>query len=152
MKSDVVILTAEDDDGHFLLIKKNLRREGISNKIIRFANGLELWKFLTQKGDGPVRKENKSYLLLLDIRMPKIDGIEVLRRIKADPLLKKIPVIMITTTSNPEDVEICHNLGCAMYVVKPVEYETFVEAIRKVGMFLSIVEIPQIRQTAKETV
>ena len=146
MRSDVVILTAEDDDGHFLLIKKNLRREGISNEIIRFSNGLELWDFLNRQGEGPVRKENKSYLLLLDIRMPKIDGIEVLRRIKVDPLLKKIPVIMITTTGNPEDVDLCHNLGCSMYVVKPVEYESFVEAIRKVGMFLSIVEMPQIRQ------
>lgn len=144
MKSNVVILAAEDDDGHFLLIKKNLRREGISNEILRFSNGMELWDFLTLKGPGPVREPNKAYLLLLDIRMPMVDGIEVLRRMKSDPLLKKIPVIMITTTGNSEDVDLCHNLGCSMYVVKPVEYEGFVESIRKIGMFLSIVEIPQV--------
>ena len=123
MKSDVVILAAEDDDGHFLLIKKNLRREGISNEIIRFSNGLELWNFMQGKVDGAGMEPNRGYLLLLDIRMPKVDGIEVLRRIKSDPELKKIPVIMITTTGNPEDVDVCHSLGCSMYVVKPVEYE-----------------------------
>jgi len=147
MKSNVVILAAEDDDGHFLLIKKNLRREGISNEIIRFANGMELWDFLSQKGPGPVREDNKAYLLLLDIRMPMVDGIEVLRRIKDDAVLKKIPVIMVTTTGNTEDVDLCHNLGCSMYVVKPVEYEGFVESIRKIGMFLSIIEVPQVMAT-----
>ena len=93
-----------------------------------------------------IAHRHRPDVILMDIRMPKIDGIEVLRRIKNDPLLKKIPVIMITTTGNPEDVDLCHNLGCSMYVVKPVEYESFVEAIRKVGMFLSIVEMPQVRQ------
>jgi len=144
MKKEGVILIAEDDEGHFELIKRSLQRAGVCNQILRFADGQETLDFLFVRGDGPKRESDKEYLLLLDIRMPKIDGVEVLEEVKKDPELKKIPVIMLTTTDDPRTVERCHKLGCSVYIVKPVEYQDFADAVRKVGLLLSVVEIPQI--------
>lgn len=144
MKKEVNILIAEDDMGHAALIRKNLIRAGITNSIIHFKDGQEVLDFLFNVGDGPHREKGISYLLLLDIRMPKVDGVEVLRRIKADKELKKIPVIMITTTDDPREVVKCHEYGCSNYITKPVDYEKFVESIKKLGYFLMVVEIPAI--------
>ncbi len=144
MNKEGVILIAEDDEGHFELIKRTLQRAGVCNEILRLADGQETLDFLFIKGDGPKREPNKEYLLLLDIRMPKIDGVEVLEKLKQDSELKKIPVIMLTTTDDPITIERCHGFGCSVYIVKPVEYEDFTDAVRKIGLFLSVVEIPQI--------
>ena len=144
MRRDVIILVAEDDDGHFSLIQKNLQRSGIWNDMVRFVDGQEALDFLFMKNGGPKREHSHKYLLLLDIRMPKVDGIEVLEKIKQDGELRKMPVIILTTTDDPREIERCHRLGCSIYIVKPVEYEGFIDAIRKVGLFLSVVEIPQI--------
>src|ERR1035437_5613993 len=94
---EVIILIAEDDDGHAELIKAGLEDSGICNQIIRFPNGEEVWHFISCTGDKEVRDKNKSYLLLLDINMPKMNGEEVLVRIKSDQELKEMPVIMLTT-------------------------------------------------------
>jgi CheY-like chemotaxis protein len=136
----VVILLAEDDEGHTALIKKNLKRAGIENEIIHFMDGQETLDFLFDKKKG--RKLGMAYLLLLDIRMPKVDGVEVLRQVKADNELKKMPVIIITTTDDPREVSRCHELGCSSYVTKPIDYNKFVEAIRQLGLFLLVVEVP----------
>jgi len=144
MRKEIHIIIAEDDDGHAALINKNLRRAGIENEIIRFADGQQVLDFLFRKGDGPHRKAGDSYLLLLDIRMPKVDGIEVLRQLKADEELRKIPVIMVTTTDDPREVEHCHLLGCSNYITKPVDYDKFVNAVRQLGLFLMIVQVPVI--------
>ena len=144
MKKEVVIIIAEDDDGHAKLIQKNLRRSGISNKIKHFKDGKDTLNFFFKEGKGPHRENHCSYLLLLDIKMPKIDGIEVLRKLKNDEELCKIPVIIITTTDDPNEIEICHELGCNNYVTKPIDYDRFIEMIRRMGLFLSIVEIPKI--------
>lgn len=134
---------AEDDEGHAGLIQKNLKRAGIVNEIIHFRDGQAILDFLQQKGDGPVRNRDTSYVLLLDIRMPKLSGIEVLEQVKADPELRLLPVTMITTTDDPREVERCHALGCNNYISKPVEYENFVNAMRQLGLFLSVVQIPR---------
>ncbi len=144
MNGTVVILVAEDDDGHAVLIEKNLRRAGIDNEIIRFADGQQLIDFLFFQGPGPHRKRGNPYVLLLDIRMPTVDGIEVLRRLKADEELRKLPVIMLTTTDDPRDVDRCHQLGCGVYIAKPVESDRFVEAIRQLGLLLRVVQVPRI--------
>ena len=144
MKKEVVILIAEDDEGHAGLIRKNLVRAGISNELLHFKDGQEIMDFLMQKGDGLKRQPDTAYVLLLDIRMPKLDGTEVLTQVKADPELRKIPVIMITTTDDPREVENCHVLGCSSYITKPVDYENFVNAIRQLGLFLAVVQIPKL--------
>ena len=94
MVDEVVILIVEDDDGHALLTEKNLRRAGIRNEMLRFKDGQEILDFLFRKGEGRKRENQAAYLLLLDIRIPKIDGVEVLRQIKQDGELRKIPVII----------------------------------------------------------
>jgi len=146
MKKEVVILIAEDDEGHAALIKKNLKRAGISNEIVHFKDGAEALDFLVgSNGGGPHRKPNVAYMLLLDIRMPKVDGVEVLRQVKGHEELRKMPVIMITTTDDPREVENCHTLGCSNYITKPIDYEKFVESIRQLGLFLMVVEVPQLK-------
>lgn len=131
---------AEDDEGHSALIKKNLKRAGIENEIIHFKDGQGTLDFLFNKKNG--RKLKMAYLLLLDIRMPKVDGVEVLRQVKADNELKKMPVIIITTTDDPREVSRCHELGCSNYVTKPIDYDKFMDAIRQLGLFLLVVEVP----------
>ena len=92
MTNDVVILIADDDPGHIRLIEKNLSRAGLHNSIQKFEDGQQVLDFFFGKGKGPRRKRDVSYLLLLDIRMPKVDGIEVLRQLKEDKALRRIPV------------------------------------------------------------
>lgn len=142
---EVVILIAEDDAGHARLIEKNLTRAGLHNNIVRFDNGQVVLDFLFRRGPGPHRVSQIPYLLLLDIRMPQVDGVEVLRQIKEDPELRKIPVLMLTTTDDPREVERCHAIGCASYIVKPVDYDKFAEAIKSLGLYISLVEVPQIK-------
>jgi CheY-like chemotaxis protein len=140
----VVILVAEDDSGHARLIEKNLTRAGLNNSIVRFDNGQAVLDFLFRRGSGPQRAAEAPYLLLLDIRMPQVDGIEVLRQIKQHEELRKIPVIILTTTDDPREVERCHSIGCASYIVKPVDYNKFAEAIKGLGLYISLVQVPEI--------
>lgn len=141
---EVVILIAEDDAGHARLIEKNLTRAGLRNPIQRFDNGQAVLDFLLRNGDGARRTVETPYLLLLDIRMPQVDGIEVLRQLKQHAELRKIPVIMLTTTDDPREVERCHAIGCSSYIVKPVDYDKFAEAIKSLGLYLSLVKVPEI--------
>ncbi len=144
MHTDVIILVAEDDEGHANLIRKNLKRAGIVNEVLLFKDGQEIINFLFGKGEEPHRKSGEAYILLLDIRMPKIDGVQVLELVKADPSLKKLPVIMITTTDDPREIGSCHEMGCSSYITKPIDYDNFVNAIRQLGLFLSVVQVPTI--------
>jgi len=147
MQKEVCILIAEDDDGHASLIERNLRRAGVHNRIERFVDGQQVLDYLHQqeaKASDAERTKDEAFLLLLDINMPKRDGIDVLTEVKMSPVLRKIPVIMITTTDDPREVDKCHQLGCNSYVTKPVEYEGFVNAIRQLGLFLMVVEVPKV--------
>lgn len=81
-------------------------------------------------------------MLLLDINLPLIGGVDVLRQLKADPTTARIPTIMLTTTDDPREVAQCYELGCSVYIVKPLKYETFVEAMRRLGLFLEIIQVP----------
>ncbi len=146
---EVSILLAEDDAGHARLIAKNLARAGLNNPIQRFQNGQDILDFLFQRGAPPHRRADAAYLLLLDIRMPKVDGVEVLRQVKSDEHLRRIPVVMLTTTEDPREVERCHLIGCNNYIVKPVEYDKFAEAIQQLGMFVSLVQVPEIGEKSE---
>jgi len=144
MKDEVVIVIAEDDEGHGTLITKNLRRSGITNELVWLKDGQETLDYFFKRGKGPCRTNGVPHLLILDIRMPRVDGVEVLSQMKTDPELRKVPVIVVTTTDDPKEVEMCHKLGCNTYITKPVEYTRFVEAIRQLGLFLTVVQVPRI--------
>lgn len=139
-----VILIAEDDEGHAILMRQNLTAAGVENPIKHFRDGQAVLDFLFQRGPGPVREAGQTYLVVLDIRMPKVDGVEVLRRIKADAGLRKMPVIMLTTTDDAREVARCHELGCSVYLQKPVDYDRFAEAMRRLGLFIMLMQLPAV--------
>ena len=140
MSENASILIAEDDAGHFALVKKNLWRTCVVSEINHFRDGEELLQFLFPKSSGAGISSGHDYLLLLDIRLPGKDGIEVLRMIKEDAELRKMPVIMLTTSSDPTDIDRCYELGCSAYIKKPRDYTDFMEAVEFMGQVLSIPE------------
>jgi CheY-like chemotaxis protein len=137
MDKDKVIIIAEDDTGHSLLMTRNLRRAGIANEIIHFADSKELLDFLFMTHKTLKRDPQVSYVLLLDMRMPKIDGLEVLRRIKQDKNLKVMPVIAISTTDEPDVIAESYKLGCSFYISKSVDHIEFVEVLGKLAQFIA---------------
>ncbi len=136
------ILIVEDDEGHAILIRENLEAAGLPNRIEHFRDGQAVLDFFAT---GRPQK-NGTYIVLLDIRMPKVDGIEVLRRMKTDPELRLLPVIMLTTTDDIREVQRCHQIGCSGYIQKPVDYDKFAEAIRRIGLFVPLLLVPQVGQ------
>jgi CheY-like chemotaxis protein len=138
----VVILLAEDDDGHAQLIQRNLKRAGVVNQVVRVRDGQETLDYIYCRGAFAGRSPGGPLLLLLDINMPRVDGVGVLKAVKGDPATAQIPVIMLTTTDDPREVERCYQLGCSVYIAKPVKYDDFVEALTRLGMFLEIIRVP----------
>lgn len=141
-RKEVSILIVEDDDGHARLIAKNLKRAGISNRITRVENGREALDFLFSEGACAGKERPSPLLVLLDLNMPVMDGYQVLERMKADPRTHKVPVVILTTTDDAREVARCYELGCSVYITKPVEYESFAAAIQQLGLFMSIVTVP----------
>lgn len=141
----VNIILVEDDDGHALLVEKNLRRAGVSSNFLRLRDGQEAVDYFFPGGAAALPDPLGNRVVLLDVNMPKIDGVEVLRRLKVDPATAALPVIMLTTTDDPREIERCYQLGCNIYVTKPVEYESFIEAVRRLGFFLQVVKLPPAR-------
>jgi CheY-like chemotaxis protein len=139
----VTILLAEDDDGHAQLVQRNLERAGLLNGFLRVHDGQELLDCLSTRGGSHQQTLGEALVVLMDINMPRVDGIEALRQIKANPSTHRIPVIMLTTTDDPREIDRCYELGCNVYVTKPVEYEGFIDAIRRLGLFLQIVQRPR---------
>ena len=144
MNQAPTILIVEDDEGHAILIRENLEMAGLKNRVQHFRDGQAILDYFFDPTGKTVRGHDGTYLLLLDIRMPKVDGIEVLRRLKADADLRKLPVIMLTTTDDTREVKRCHELGCNVYIQKPVDYDKFAEAIRRLGLFVMLLLVPPV--------
>ena len=141
-KQEVTILLVEDDPGHARLIEKNLRRSNITNEIVPLSNGQQAVDYLFGEGVYANAKRPSPMLVMLDLNMPILDGYQVLRRMKSDERTRRIPVVILTTTDDAREVQRCYDLGCNVYITKPVDYEQFAEAIRKIGLFLSVVTVP----------
>jgi CheY-like chemotaxis protein len=139
----VGIILIEDDDGHATLVERNLRRAGLTNGFTRFSDGQEALDWFFNDPSHPEGRALANVVVLLDLKMPRVDGIEVLRRLKASPSTSALPVIVLTTTDDPREIERCYELGCNVYVTKPVEYDAFIEAVRRLGFFLQVVKLPQ---------
>lgn len=139
----VGIVMIEDDEGHARLIEKNIRRAGILNDIRHFTDGGTALEYLFNDPDGPGR--NGPAMILLDLNLPDMSGIDILRRIKAeDGPLRRAPVVVLTTTDDQTEIQRCYDLGCNVYITKPVAYENFAHAIRQLGLFLSVIQIPDV--------
>lgn len=138
----LIILLAEDDDGHAELTSMNLERVGVINTLVRVRDGQEALDFIRCQGPFAARLPNGPLVVLLDINMPRLDGVETLRQLKAEERTAQIPVIMLTTTDDPREVQRCYQLGCSVYITKPVEYDAFANALRELGLFLQFVKVP----------
>lgn len=138
----VTILLVEDDPGHARLIEKNLRRSNITNEIKAIPDGQQAVDYLFKQGDYVDSPHTTPLLMLLDLNLPGLDGYQVLQQMKGDERTKRIPVVILTTTDDKREVARCYELGCNVYITKPVDYEHFSEAIRKIGLFLSVVTVP----------
>ena len=139
---EVSILLVEDDPGHARLIEKNLRRSNITNDVIIVGDGQQALDYLFSEGEYAGSGHVSPLLVLLDLNLPVLDGYQVLKRMKADERTKRILVIILTTTDDSREVARCYDLGCNVYMTKPVDYEQFSDAIRKIGLFLSVVTVP----------
>ena len=133
----VTIILVEDDDGHARLVEINLRRAGVTNPIIRCADGATAVECLFGGGCA------SPLLILLDLNLREINGIVILQRLKTDSKLGRTPVVVLTTTDDGSEVQRCYDLGCNVYITKPVDYERFSNAVQQLGLFLAVVQIPE---------
>lgn len=139
-KNPFTIVMVEDDLGHALLIEKNLRRFGVVNAIHHCEDGQTAIDYFFD--NGKVRNISDQTLILLDLNLPIRDGFEVLEMLKKNEKTRKIPIIILTTTSNPREVDRCYQLGCNIYITKPVDYQSFTAALEKLGVLLDVVKLP----------
>jgi CheY-like chemotaxis protein len=139
---EVTIVLIEDNEGHARLIEKNLRRANISNPIVRLVDGQQAIDYLFDERMYGNTQRRPPLLVLLDLNLPVVDGYRILERIKSDDRTKSIPIIILTTTDDAHEINRCYELGCNVYITKPVEYDQFSEAIARLGLFLSIVMLP----------
>jgi len=138
----VKVIMVEDDPGHARLIEKNLRRAGIVNEIVAITNGQAIFDYLDQLYAD--QKEAEQLLILLDLNLPVLDGYQVLARLKADERTKNIPVIVLTTTDVPHEVRKCYELGCNLFISKPIQYDQFCDTIRNLSLLLSVAKFPSV--------
>ncbi|MBI5265131.1 MAG: response regulator [Bradyrhizobium sp.] len=143
MSKPVTIIMIEDDEGHARLIERNIRRAGVNNEIVPFNNGTDAVRYLFGADGSGLAQRGRALLILLDLNLPDMTGIEILRRIKENKCLKRSPVVVLTTTDDSQEIQRCYELGCNVYIVKPVNYESFANAIRQLGLFFSVIQVPR---------
>ena len=143
MSKPVTIIMIEDDEGHARLIERNIRRSGVNNEIIPFTNGTAATNHLFSRDGTGADHKGEALLILLDLNLPDMTGIDILRRVKENNYLKSTPVVVLTTTDDSQEIKRCYELGCNVYITKPVNYESFANAIRQLGLFFSVIQVPQ---------
>jgi CheY-like chemotaxis protein len=139
---EVTIVMIEDDEGHARLIEKNVRRAGVHNEIVPFTNGTSALEYILGKDMSGTVSADRYLLILLDLNLPDMSGTEILQHIKENPFTKRLPVVILTTTDDAREIQRCYDLGANVYITKPVDYEGFANAIRQLGLFFSVIEVP----------
>ena len=139
----VHIIMIEDDEGHARLIERNIRRAGVNNDITPFRDGTSaLAHLLGPDGSGRVQA-GRFLLILLDLNLPDMAGLDILAAVKGNEHLRRSPVVVPTTTDDQREIQRCYDLGCNVYITKPVNYEGFSNAIRQLGLFFSVIQVPE---------
>jgi len=142
MSKPVSIIMIEDDEGHARLIERNIRRSGVNNEIVSFTSGTAASHYLFGRDGSGADHKGAALLILLDLNLPDMAGIEILQRVKENKYLKSTPVVVLTTTDDSHEIKRCYELGCNVYITKPVNYESFANAIRQLGLFFSVIQVP----------
>ena len=142
MSNPVTIIMIEDDEGHARLIERNIRRSGVNNEIIPFTNGTSAINYLFGNDGSGLDHKGNALLILLDLNLPDMTGIDILRRVKENQHLKCAPVVVLTTTDDSQEIKRCYELGANVYITKPVNYVSFANAIRQLGLFFSVIQVP----------
>jgi CheY-like chemotaxis protein len=139
----VAIIMVEDDEGHARLIERNIRRAGVNNEILPFTSGTEALKYLLGPDGSGLVSAKRSMLILLDLNLPDMTGVDILAKVKGNVHLKRSPVVVLTTTDDQREIQRCYDLGANVYITKPVNYEAFANAIRQLGLFFSVIQVPE---------
>jgi CheY-like chemotaxis protein len=142
MKTFKRILLAEDDLKDVELTVNALNEHNLANDILVVRDGAEALDYLYRRGAFAQEPDGNPIVILLDLKMPKMDGIQVLRQIKSDKNLQTIPVVILTSSRESQDLQTCYQLGVNAYVVKPVKFSDFVEAVREIGVFWALINEP----------
>jgi CheY-like chemotaxis protein len=139
----ISILYAEDDDEDRTMVLEAMKESRLANRISTVSDGEELLEYLQRRGRHAAREDGLPGLILLDLNMPRLDGREALREIKADPRLRRIPVVVLTTSRAEEDILRTYDLGVSSFIVKPVTFDALVETVRTLDKYwFEIVELP----------
>jgi len=136
------ILLVEDSLNDIDLTLAALEEHHLANEVVVTRDGEEALDYLYRRGQFASRDHNLPAVVLLDIKMPKVNGIEVLRQMKSDAVLKNLPVVMLTSSKEEPDLATCYDLGANAYVVKPVDFQQFVDAVKQVGAFWAVLNEP----------
>ncbi len=141
--TDLTLVLVDDDPAHSTLIKRNLLKCGFKNEMVLLNSGQQVLDYIFSQGEYKNRGQLQKIVILLDINMPGINGMEVLKILKSSDQTRKIPIFMLTTTDEPSEIEECFRLGCNAYLIKPVEHKEFAIKIQQLGQFLMLNQTPQ---------
>jgi CheY-like chemotaxis protein len=136
------ILLAEDNENDVELTLNALKESRLSNEVEVVRDGAEALDYIYQRGNYSGQEHDLPCVVLLDLKMPRVDGHEVLRQLKSDPILRQIPVVMLTSSREEKDLAMSYDLGVNAFVVKPVDFDQFIQAIRTLGVFWGILNEP----------
>jgi CheY-like chemotaxis protein len=139
---EVTIVMVEDDEGHARLIEKNVRRAGVNNEIVPFTDGNSALDYILGSDRTGANIQDRHLLILLDLNLPDMSGIDILEKVKSNPHAKRLPVVILTTTDDEREIQRCYDLGANVYITKPVDYDSFAHAIRQLGLFFSVMQVP----------
>ncbi len=139
----VTIVMVEDDEGHARLIEKNIRRAGVNNEIIPFTDGTSALEYVLGADGSGEASARRHLLVLLDLNLPDMTGVDILAKVKANRHTRRSPVVILTTTDDQREIQRCYDLGANVYITKPVNSESFANAIRQLGLFFSVMQIPE---------
>ena len=142
MRQTVTVVIAEDDEGHATLVQRNLRRASMPANAVRVRDGQELLDYMYRRGSWHSRPGHDAMMILLDLNMPRIGGLEVLGRLKQDAQFAHIPIFVLTTSDNPIELDRCYAHGASACIVKPVEFGSFGDMVHRLGEFLVMARLP----------
>jgi two-component system response regulator len=143
MDYEVEILIIEDNMSDAEMTIRALKKNNLTNKLLHLKDGVEALDFLFARGNYSGRKvENIPKVILLDLKMPKVDGLQVLQKLKSEERTKRIPVVILTSSNEDPDIQECYRLGVNSYVVKPVQFEQFVKSVSELGLYWMLLNQP----------